>query len=59
VSSPATGGCGCRAFDLEGFRTWLTSESFPPNVRASFVGGELFVEMSPEAIESHNKVKTA
>jgi Uma2 family endonuclease len=47
------------AFDLEGFRTWLTSESFPPNVRASFVGGELFVEMSPEAIESHNKVKTA
>jgi Uma2 family endonuclease len=46
------------AFEHTGFRRWVTSDDFPQRVRASFVAGEVFLEMSPEAIESHNKVKT-
>ena len=46
------------AFDHDGFRRWVTSPDFPEGTRASFVKGEVFLEMSPEAIESHNKVKT-
>ncbi|MBI3203172.1 MAG: Uma2 family endonuclease [Myxococcales bacterium] len=45
------------ALDLGGFRGWVKSPDFPEAVRAAFVAGELFVEMSPESIESHNKVK--
>jgi Uma2 family endonuclease len=45
------------ALDLGGFRGWIKSPDFPEAVRATFVAGELFVEMSPESIESHNKVK--
>lgn len=45
------------AFEHEGFRAWVTSDAFPEGVRASYVGGEVFVEMSPESIDSHNKVK--
>jgi Uma2 family endonuclease len=46
------------AFDHAGFRQWVTSAEFPEGTRASFVKGEVFLEMSPEAIESHNKVKS-
>lgn len=46
------------AWQLAGFRSWVTSDQFPVNVRASFVRGEVFLEMSPESTESHNKVKT-
>jgi Uma2 family endonuclease len=45
-------------FELDGFREWVTDDDFPENVRATFVRGEILLEMSPEAIESHNKVKT-
>jgi Uma2 family endonuclease len=45
------------AFDLQGFRRWVKAPDFPERVRATFVAGELFVQMSPESIESHNKVK--
>ena len=47
------------AFELPGFRTWVKSDDFPEGVRASWVDGEVFVEISPESIESHNKTKTA
>jgi Uma2 family endonuclease len=47
------------AWNHTGFRRWVTSGDFPESVRASFVAGEVFIEMSPEKIESHNKVKTA
>lgn len=40
-----------------GFRAWVTADDFPDAVRATFVEGEVFIEMSPEAIESHNKVE--
>jgi Uma2 family endonuclease len=48
------------AWRLDGFRTWMTSPAFPAQgVRATFVDGEVLIDMSPESLESHNKVKTA
>lgn len=47
------------ALDHDGFRAWVTSADFPAGVRASWVAGEVFIEMSPESIDSHNKVKAA
>jgi Uma2 family endonuclease len=47
------------AFDHLGFRDWVTSVDFPDGVRASWIQGEVFIEMSPESIDSHNKVKSA
>lgn len=46
-------------FDLEGYRNWIKSDAFPEGVRTTYVGGEVLIEMSPEALERHNKVKTA
>ncbi len=45
------------AFTLAGFRRWATSPDFPPGYRVSFLGGELFIDMSPEELETHNRVK--
>ena len=47
------------AFDHAGYRAWVTSDAYPEGVRTTFVQGEVLVEMSPETIERHNKVKTA
>jgi Uma2 family endonuclease len=47
-----------RAATLAGFRAWALSDEFPERGRFSFINGELFVDMSPEEVESHNKVKT-
>ncbi|MEW5850707.1 MAG: Uma2 family endonuclease [Myxococcota bacterium] len=47
------------AFTLEGFRAWMHSPEVPEKLRATFVNGEVLVAMSPESIETHNKVKTA
>jgi Uma2 family endonuclease len=44
-------------FSLEKFRAWAHSEDFPDRGRFSYIGGEIEVEMSPEEIETHNKVK--
>ncbi len=41
-----------------GFRAWATSAAFPLGVRATFVDHEVILDTSPEALESHNKVKT-
>ena len=41
-----------------GFRRWITSRRFPPQVRPTFVDGEIWLSMSPESLETHNKVKT-
>src|SRR5438128_609081 len=46
------------AMSHRGFRAWATSDEFPEGVRATFVDGEVILEMSPEAGESHNKVKS-
>ncbi|MEX2138295.1 MAG: Uma2 family endonuclease [Pirellulales bacterium] len=45
------------AENLSGFRAWVTSEEFPENWRASFLRGEILLDMSPEETETHNKVK--
>jgi Uma2 family endonuclease len=42
---------------LAGFRAWLYSPDFPERGRVTFVDGELIIEMSPERIDSHVKVK--
>ncbi len=47
------------AFDHAGYRTWVTSRSYPEGVRTTYVDGEVLVEMSPESIATHNKVKMA
>jgi Uma2 family endonuclease len=45
------------AENLSGFRAWVTSEEFPERWRASFLRGEILLDMSPEETETHNKVK--
>ncbi|MDO8680809.1 MAG: Uma2 family endonuclease [Acidobacteriota bacterium] len=47
------------AFDHTGYRAWVTSDAYPERVRTTYVRGEVRVEMSPESIEAHNKVKAA
>jgi len=47
-----------RAATLAGFRAWALSDEFPERGRFSFINGELFIDMSPEELETHNKVKT-
>jgi Uma2 family endonuclease len=45
------------ALTLAGFREWATSDDFPQHIRAAFVGGEIFIEMSNEDLETHVAVK--
>lgn len=40
-----------------GFRRWITSSEFPDDVSPTFVDGEIWLSMSPESLETHNKVK--
>jgi Uma2 family endonuclease len=46
------------AHTLAGFRAWATSPDFPDRGRISFIDHEIIIDMSPEEIETHNKVKT-
>jgi Uma2 family endonuclease len=41
-----------------GFDVWATSDAFPERCRVSWIRGEILVDMSPEEVESHNKLKT-
>jgi Uma2 family endonuclease len=45
------------ALNLDGFRAWAKSEAFPERGRFSFIGREVFVDMSPEELETHVAVK--
>jgi Uma2 family endonuclease len=47
------------ATTLEGFRAWVASRAFPRQGHISFLGKEVYIDMSPEETETHNKVKTA
>jgi Uma2 family endonuclease len=40
-----------------GFRAWVTSDEFPEKLIASFFNGQIVIDMSPEELETHNKVK--
>jgi Uma2 family endonuclease len=68
VSPPAVAGCALviageeivvppSAHTLAGFRAWARSDEFPERGRISFLGHEIHIDMSPEEIETHNKVK--
>jgi Uma2 family endonuclease len=45
------------AHTLAGFRDWVYSGSFPERGCISLIEGELFIDMSPERLESHSAVK--
>lgn len=45
------------AMTLQGFRTWASSEGFPEQGKITFVAGRLLVDMSPERIDLHTKLK--
>jgi Uma2 family endonuclease len=47
------------AFAFAGFRRWISSSEFPERARGTLAEGEVFLDMSPESIEAHNKVKTS
>ena len=44
-------------FSLEKYRDWAHSRAFPRRGRISWLAGSLEVDMSPEELETHNKVK--
>src|SRR4051812_13315606 len=46
------------AHTLAGFRTWAKSDDFPERGRISFLDREIFIDMSPEELETHLQVKT-
>lgn len=46
------------ALTLSGFREWATSDDFPQHIRAAFIDGEIFIEMSNEDLDTHVAVKT-
>ena len=43
--------------DLPSFRAWAVSEEFPASGRFAWLDGEVWVDMSPEEILTHNQVK--
>lgn len=43
--------------NLAGFRAWVTSDEFPEKWRATYLRGEILLDMSPEESETHTKVK--
>ncbi len=45
------------ALTLAGFRAWATSDDFPQHIRAAFIDGEIFIEMSDEEPQTHVGVK--
>jgi Uma2 family endonuclease len=45
------------ASELAGFRDWACSDDFPENGRIDFLDGEIEVDMSPEELGTHGRVK--
>jgi Uma2 family endonuclease len=52
ISLPVT------ALTQEGFSAWAASKDFPRRGRVSFLEKEIFFDMSPEELLTHNAVKT-
>lgn len=46
-------------FDFEKFLDWVHRDDFPEGVRVTYIDGRIEIEMSPEEIETHNKLKSA
>lgn len=47
------------AHQLDGFRSWARSASYPERGEVSFVKGEVVIDLSPENFEVHNCLKSA
>ena len=47
------------AHDLDRFRNWAFSPEFPESGRIDFLGGDVEVDMSPEDLHTHGRVKAA
>lgn len=45
------------AHTLSGFRAWALSKEFPERGRISFIDGEIFIDLSPEDLETHNQIR--
>lgn len=43
---------------LADFRRWATSDAFPERGRIDYIGGRIEVDMSPEDLHTHGKLKT-
>lgn len=43
---------------LADFRRWATSDAFPERGRIDYIGGRVIVDMSPEDLHTHGKLKT-
>lgn len=44
---------------LTGFRRWVHSREFPEKLRAHYVGGSVYLDLSEESIDTHLTVKAA
>lgn len=44
-------------FELDGFRDWVLADDFPEKLKASFLGSRIEIEMSPEELHTHTRVK--
>jgi Uma2 family endonuclease len=42
---------------LDDFRKWTSSDDFPETGKIAYMGEEVFIDMSPERIDSHGAVK--
>jgi Uma2 family endonuclease len=47
-----------KAHTLPGFRAWALSNDFPEKLRATYVQGQVYLDMSKEEIQTHSLVKT-
>ncbi len=45
------------AFTFDGFRSWIHSDDFPTTMKATYADGSIEIDMSPEELESHGKLK--
>src|SRR5258708_4089509 len=43
--------------NLHTFREWVHADEFPENVQVSYIGGEIEVQVRPENLETHSKLK--
>lgn len=43
--------------DLPSFRAWAVSDEFPRSGRIAWLDGEVWIDMSPEELLTHNQVK--
>jgi len=45
------------ALSPAGFRDWVFTGDYPPRGRVEYIGGEIYIDMNSEAIQTHAKVK--